>query len=53
MLGYAKIEYMCSFCGKKVSRLATTGKPAPDKCEAKKKKDGSMGPHSWKINRKY
>ena len=53
MAKYAKIEYMCSFCGQKVSRLFESGRPEPGNCPRKKKKDGTMGPHSWKINRKY
>lgn len=44
-----RIEYMCSYCGKKTTRSETMGRPMPGKCP--KKANG--GPHSWKINRKY
>ena len=48
------IEYMCSYCGQKTTRSAPSGKPAPGNCSRKpKNRDGSMKPHSWKINRKY
>lgn len=43
------VEYMCSYCGKKVTRSLRFGRPDPGKCP---RKTGDK-PHSWVINRKY
>lgn len=40
-------EYMCTYCGKKVTRGATFGRPSPGKCPGK----SNGGPHSWVVNR--
>lgn len=47
-------EYMCSWCGKKVTRLSALGRPEPGFCPKKGKgPDGKNKPHTWVINRKY
>ena len=43
------VEFMCTYCGKKISKSATNGRPDPGKCP---KKTGDK-PHSWVINRKW
>lgn len=49
-----KVEYMCSWCGTKISRKITMGKPVPGNCPRKPKtRDGKPKPHTWVINRKY
>lgn len=54
MPNYSNIEYMCSYCGTKTTRSATSGRPDPGTCPRKPKtKDGRGKPHSWVINRKY
>ena len=48
-----RIEYMCKYCGTKVTRYTTAGRPMPGNCARKPKtKDGKMQPHTWVINRK-
>lgn len=48
-----RIEYMCSWCGRKTTRLATAGRPEPGQCPKKgKTNDGKLKPHTWVINRK-
>ncbi len=48
-----RIEYMCTYCGTKVIRAKSTGRPAPGKCARKPKNSaGQMRPHTWIINRK-
>lgn len=42
-----KIEYMCSYCGKKQIRAEHEGRPLPGKCP---RKQGDR-PHSWRKNR--
>lgn len=48
MAEYKSIQYMCSYCGAKVWRTASSGRPQPGKCP---RKDGDK-PHSWRINKK-
>lgn len=49
-----RIEYMCRYCGTKVTRYTTAGRPMPGNCARKPKtKDGKMQPHTWVINRKF
>lgn len=43
-----QIEYICSYCGRKEVRPATTGKPALGKCP---RKQGDK-PHTWTVNKK-
>ena len=43
-----RIQYMCSYCGKKETRLVSLGRPLPGKCP---RKTGNK-PHSWVINKK-
>ena len=48
-----KIEYMCSWCGKRVMRTTRVGRPEPGQCPRKgKTADGRPKPHTWVINRK-
>lgn len=42
-----RIEYMCTYCGKRVVKKASFGRPNPDKCP---RKNGDR-PHSWVKNR--
>ena len=49
MPAYRMVEFMCTYCGKKTSKSATSGRPDPGKCP---KKTGEK-PHSWVINRKW
>lgn len=44
-----RIEYMCSYCGRKIIKSSTHGRPDPGICPRKV----NGGPHSWRINRKY
>lgn len=43
-----RIEYMCSYCGKKELRFVSMGKPQPGKCPRKK----GDKPHTWTVNRR-
>lgn len=42
-----RVEYMCSYCGKKEIRLKSIGRPMPGKCP---RRNGDM-PHRWIVNR--
>ena len=42
-----KIEYMCSYCGRKMIRADWAGRPDPGTCP---RKTGDK-PHSWRKNR--
>lgn len=42
-----KIEYMCSYCGKRSTKSEGFGRPEPGKCPRK----SNGGPHSWRKNR--
>lgn len=42
-----RIEYMCSYCGKKRIRTEREGRPEPERCP---RKQGDK-PHSWRRNR--
>ena len=42
------IEYMCSHCGQKVMRTATSGRPNPGTCP---RRTGDR-PHVWVVNRR-
>lgn len=43
-----KIEYICSYCGKKIMKSQTSGRPDPGKCP---RKPGDK-PHTWRVNRR-
>lgn len=46
-------EYICSYCGVKKMQGPSMGRPMPGNCPRKPRNaDGSMKPHSWRINRK-
>ena len=48
------VEYICSYCGRKVMQGVMSGRPTPGYCPRKTKNaDGSMKPHSWRVNRKF
>lgn len=42
-----KVEYMCSYCGKRVVKMEIMGRPEPGRCP---RKEGDK-PHSWRKNR--
>ncbi len=47
-----RIEYMCTWCGRKCVRFVSAGRPEPGVCP-KRPKCGGMGkPHVWVVNRK-
>ncbi len=46
---FKRIEYMCTYCGTKISKMASMGRPMPGKCP---RKAGDQ-PHRWVVNRKY
>lgn len=49
-----KVEYMCSYCGTRITSFLSNGRPAPGTCPRKgKTPDGKMKPHSWRISKKY
>lgn len=49
-----KIEYMCSWCGKREIRFAIMGRPSPGSCSRKTKtRDGKMRPHTWVVSRRF
>lgn len=41
------IEWMCTWCGKKVRRTEVIGRPDPGKCPRK----NNTRPHTWVKNR--
>lgn len=43
-----RIEFMCSYCGKKEIRNTSMGRPLPGRCPRK----AGNKPHSWVINRR-
>lgn len=43
------IEYMCTYCGRRVTKSKSNGRPDPGKCP---RKTGDR-PHSWTINRRF
>lgn len=47
MADIKKIEYICSYCGKKEIRTNLQGRPMPGRCP---RKQGDK-PHSWRKNR--
>jgi len=47
-----QVEYMCSYCGKKITRSASMGRPQPGQCPRKgTTRDGRPKPHTWVVNR--
>ena len=53
MIKAKRIEYMCSYCGKKVMCPTTYGRPQPGECPRKTRlPNGKMRPHTWVISRK-
>lgn len=48
------IEYMCTYCGKKVRKIDSMGRPEPGICPRRNyPKISKMPlPHRWVINRK-
>ena len=44
-----KVEYMCTYCGRRETRGINGGRPMPGKCS---RRDGEH-PHRWVINKKY
>lgn len=49
-----RVEYMCSYCGRKETRGIMMGRPTPGECLRKGKTAfGKSKPHSWRINKKF
>ena len=48
-----RTEYMCSWCGERITRSSSGGKPLPGNCPRRKYANGTMKPHVWVVNRKY
>ena len=51
---YTKVEYICTYCGERITKVAWAGQPNPGTC--KRRKDAINGrnwPHSWVINRTF
>ena len=48
-----RVEYICTYCGKKEIKFSTSGRPVPGICVKNgKTSDGRTHPHSWRLNRK-
>lgn len=48
------VEYMCSWCGARVTTLISVGRPNPGHFPRKPKMaNGTMKPHTWVIKRKF
>lgn len=46
-------QYICSYCGATKMQGPNQGRPMPGNCPRKpRNSDGSMKPHSWRINRR-
>lgn len=53
-MGTVMIEYMCRYCGQRIRKSSTQGRPNPGACPKKgKTRDGRTQPHTWIINRKF
>lgn len=51
---YAKIEYICEYCGERVSKVAWSGQPNPGNCKRRKDAiNGKSWPHKWVVNRVF
>lgn len=48
MVGFTRIEYMCTYCGRKTIKSTRAGRPEPGRCPRKT----NGGPHHWVQNRK-
>ncbi len=48
-MALTRVEYMCSYCGRKTTKAKNQGRPLPGRCPRKK----NGGPHSWRKNREY
>lgn len=45
-------EYMCSYCGKRETKLPQFGRPEPGTCSKRGQKANGMSlPHRWIVNR--
>lgn len=54
MAGAKKVEYMCSWCGRREIRFVIMGRPSPGSCPRKNKtRDGKMRPHTWVVSRRF
>ena len=48
------VEYICSYCGTRVTRSVEFGRPNPGTCSRKgKTKDGKGKPHTWVVSRRF
>ena len=48
-----RTEYMCSWCGERIIRFSSVGKPLPGDCPRRKMANGTYKPHVWVVNRKF
>lgn len=50
--GPPRIEYICTYCGRRMIRSKMFGRPDPGGCPRKPRlPDGKMRPHTWTISR--
>lgn len=48
-----RVEYLCTWCGRKIIIASRYGRPEPGNCPRKPRNtDGKMKPHTWAVNRK-
>lgn len=48
------IEFMCSWCGRKIVKAQSFGRPDPGTCPRRPKdRAGKPKPHVWVVNRKF
>lgn len=53
MAEYKTVQYMCTYCGSKVTLNAKSGRPNPGTCSKRPKKSGTGMPHRWVVNKKW
>lgn len=47
--GTPKVEYMCRYCGRRITTFKSNGRPMPGTCTRR----GNNSPHSWVKNREW
>ena len=51
---FVNVEYMCRYCGARVVKPQTAGRPLPGSCSRRpKNRMGKYQPHSWTISRRF
>lgn len=48
----SRVEYLCSWCGKRVMCSSTHGRPEPGVCPDRSSETRKY-PHVWRVNRKF